>query len=77
MCVCTEYIYYAYINTHTCMYILKKNFVYIFKYIYILYDINYMNINICKTICCMCVFIYVFHNKYTQYTQIYHVNKIV
>ncbi len=25
----------------------------------------------------VCVFIYVFHNKYTQYTQIYHVNKIV
>ncbi len=43
--VCTVYIYYVYINTHTCMYIFKK-----ICYVYILnifiYNINYMNINI-------------------------------
>ncbi len=25
ICVCTVYIYYLYINTHTCMYIFQKN----------------------------------------------------
>ncbi len=46
ICVLTVYIYYVYINTHTCMYIFKKNmFCLYIKYIYI-YNINYMNINI-------------------------------
>ncbi len=44
-----------------------------------MYNINYMNINIytCKyfqNIYCMCVHLYI-HNKYTQYTHTYYVNK--
>ncbi len=58
MCVCTAYMYYAYINTHTCMYILKKNVMFIFLNIFI-YDINYMNINICK-IYAVCVYLYMY-----------------
>ncbi len=41
ICECTVYIYYAYINTHTCMYIFQKHM--LCKFIY---NINYMNINI-------------------------------
>ncbi len=49
------YIYYVYINTHTCMYIFeKKSNLYILIFIN---DINYMNINIY----CMCVYLYI-HN---------------
>ncbi len=34
ICVCTVYIYYVYINTHTCMYIFKKNMLCLYiKYI--------------------------------------------
>ncbi len=55
ICVCTVYIYYVYINTHTCMYIFKKNVMFI-KYI------NYMNINIhvnilkMYTVCVSCIY---------------------
>ncbi len=36
ICVYTVYIYYAYINTHTCMYVFKKNMLCLYiKYIYI------------------------------------------
>ncbi len=28
--VCAVYIYYVYINTHTCMYIFQKNFMFIY-----------------------------------------------
>ncbi len=45
MCVCTVYIYYVYINTHTCMCIFKKNKLCLYIK-YILYNINYININI-------------------------------
>ncbi len=35
--VCTVYIYYVYINTHTCMYIFKKNMLCLYiKYMYII-----------------------------------------
>ncbi len=43
MCVCAVYIYYAYTNTHTCMYIFKK---YVMKYINI-YAYKYF-LNICE-----------------------------
>ncbi len=41
MCVHTVYIYYVYINTHTCMYIFKKNMLCIYiKYTYKLYQLH-------------------------------------
>ncbi len=79
--VCTVYIYYVYINTHTCIYIFKKNMSHLYiKYIYIwynLYEYKYIYVNTCKyfqNMCCMCVSLYM-HNKYTQHTHIYYVNK--
>ncbi len=38
ICVCAVYIYYVYINTHTCMYIFKKKYVMFIhlKYLYII-----------------------------------------
>ncbi len=50
------------------------------KYIYIwynLYEYKYIQVNTCKyfqNIYCMCMSLYI-HNKYTQYTHIYYVNK--
>ncbi len=62
-CVCTVYIYYEYINTHTSMYIFQKNVLRLYiKYIYMLYKLyNYINVNIFK-IYAVCVRIYL-HNK--------------
>ncbi len=69
-----------------CIYKYKHMHVYIFKkicYVSILnifiYNIKSNNINVytCKyfqTIYCMSVYLYI-HNKYTQYTYIYYVNK--
>ncbi len=61
------------------MYILVKNMLrlYIFICDIILYEYKYMHVNTCKkkiSICCMCVYLYI-HNKYTQYSHIYYVNK--
>ncbi len=42
-----------------------------------IYNINYININICKylkNICCVSVYLYI-HNIYIQYTHTYYVNK--
>ncbi len=48
----------------------------IYIYIYILYEYKYIHVNILKYILYVCVFIYLYiRNKYTQYTQIYNVNK--
>ncbi len=72
--VCAVYIYYVYINTHTCMYIIKKNVM--FTYDMCIYNIKYIHVNPCKyfqNIYCI-VYFYI-HNKYTQYTHIYYVNK--
>ncbi len=71
MCVYT--VYYVYINTHTCMYIFKKMYVYILNIF--IYDINDMNVNIYiykyfQNICCISVYLYI-HNKYTQHTHTY------
>ncbi len=36
ICVCAVYIYYVYMNTHTCMYIFQKNMLSLYiKYIYL------------------------------------------
>ncbi len=36
ICMCAVYIYYVYINTHTCMYIFQKNMLCLYiKYIYL------------------------------------------
>ncbi len=78
ICMCTVYIYYRYINTHTCMYISEKNFFYILNIF--IYNINYMNINIdvntCKyfQIYTVCVYLYI-HNTYTEHTHIYYAKK--
>ncbi len=54
------------------MYIFKKNILRLYiKYIYIWYKLYEYKI---PNICCMCVYLYI-HNKYTQYTLIYYVNK--
>ncbi len=45
ICVCSVYIYYAYLNGHTCMYIFQKKKCFYILNIFI-YNINYMNINI-------------------------------
>ncbi len=66
------YIYYAYINTHTCMYIFMKNMLYI-KYIC---NFNVININTCKyflNICCMCVYLYIINIQYTH-THVYYIH---
>ncbi len=39
-CVCTVYMCYVYINTHTCMYIFKKNMLHLYIKLFI-YDILY------------------------------------
>ncbi len=44
-CVCTVYIYYVDINTHTRMYVFKKMMLCLYIQSFI-YSINYMNINI-------------------------------
>ncbi len=37
ICVCSVYIYYVYINTHTCMYIFQKNVFFIYEiYLFII-----------------------------------------
>ncbi len=61
------YIYYVYINTHTCMYIIFfKYVVYIlnmFIYDIIYYEHKYIHLNTYKyflNICCMCVSIYIY-----------------
>ncbi len=76
ICVCTVYVYYVYINTHTFMYIFKKNVLSLhMKYMYICYNLceyKYIHISACKyflNICCICVSLNI-HNKYTQYTHI-------
>ncbi len=71
MCVCSVYIYYVYINTHTYSIYFENIYMSIFI-IHIIYIINkYIS---CKHITyCMCVSLYI-HNKYTQYTYIYYVN---
>ncbi len=77
ICVCAVYIYYVYINTHTCMYIFNTNILCLYiKHLYIY--INDMNKNTCKyflNIYCICVSLYL-HNKYTQHTHIDYVHKI-
>ncbi len=75
--VCSTFIYYAYINAHTSMYIFKNMLRLYIKYII------YMNINIYMSIllkymlyvCLIYVNAYNIYNKYTQSTQIYNVNK--
>ncbi len=63
MYVCTVYIYYVYINTHTCVCIFQKNV--LFLYIKSIYNINhiYINskyINIFKMYTvCVCIYIYI------------------
>ncbi len=58
------------------MYIFKENMLCL--YIKYIYKLNYMNINkymwIFLNIYCMGVYLYI-HNKYTQYTHMYYVNK--
>ncbi len=81
VCVCTVYIYYVYINTHTCMFIFKKNMLRLYiKYIYTLYQLyKYIHLNTCKYFqnrCCMCVCLYI-HNKYTQYTHMFCKQKLI
>ncbi len=54
MCVCAVYIYYVYINTHTCMNIFKKNMLRLYiKYTYIWYKLYEY-----KYLLYVCVFIY-------------------
>ncbi len=77
ICVCSTFIYYAYINAHTSMYIFRNMLRLYIKYII------YMNINIYMSIlskymlyvCLIYVNAYNIYNKYTQSTQIYNVNK--
>ncbi len=62
------------------MYIFKKKMLRLYilnVFIYKLYEYKYIHVNACKyfqNIYCMCVYLYI-HNKYTEYTQIYSVNK--
>ncbi len=68
------YMYYAYINTHTCMYIFMKNMLYL--YIKYIYNFNVRNINTCKyfqNICCMCVYLYIINIQYTH-THVYYIH---
>ncbi len=72
------YVYiYIYIHTHACIYIFKC-------YVYILntfiYDISYMNVNIYANIFkihAVSVCIFYIYNKYTQYTLVYYVSKLL
>jgi len=42
ICVCSVYNYFAYINTHTCMYIFKKNVLLTYKILIFIFKINYV-----------------------------------
>ncbi len=77
------YIYYVYINTHTCKIWNVKTWKICYVHILNIFicNKNYMNINIdvnaskyFQNIYCMCLYLYI-HNKYTQHTHIYYVNK--
>ncbi len=64
ICVCAMYIYYVYINTHTCMYIFKKNILCLYIFNIFIYDIIYLNINIymeifSKYMLYVCLYIYI------------------
>ncbi len=72
VCMCTVFIYYVYIYIHTIhvnIYIHLYIYVIIFYIIYLIckYNIFFWNIY-------MCLYLYI-HNKYTQYTVLYYVNK--
>ncbi len=73
--ICIYFVYllciYKYTPIH--VYIFKKNMLRLFI-IYIIYDKSYINVNFSKYVLYVCVFIYI-HNKYTQYTHIYYLNK--
>ncbi len=61
---CTVYMYYVYINTHTCMYIFKKKVLCLYnKNIYIIYKLfkyKYIYVNIFKIYTvCVCIYIYI------------------
>ncbi len=71
MCVYTVYMYYVYINTHTCIYLRKICYDYILN-IFVYKNINVYTCKYLQNIYCMCVYLYI-HNKYTQHT--YYVNK--
>ncbi len=82
--VCTVYIYYVYINTHTCMYIFQKKMI---RYVYILnifiynklHEYKCINVNIFQIYTvCVCIYIYIIniHNTHKYLVILDVINRL-